>query len=87
MRETNIRRAAYEILENWPDGLEFSSHRLRAAVITKVYLSTGQAVEPFHDTVLRYLRERRDLNIRCISRQKSLYKKFPVGKKCTELHF
>ncbi len=74
--KTNIRQATYEVLENWPSDFEFSSHRLRSAVITKVFMESGAEIRPFHDTVLRYLRERRDLNIRCTSRKRSTYRKF-----------
>jgi hypothetical protein len=72
----NIRKATYEVLEHIPAGVEFSSHQLRDAVINKVYKTTGERKSPFHDTVLRYLREKKnELGLVCTSRAKSTYKR------------
>ncbi len=70
-----IRQATYEVLEQMPPGREFSSHELRSEVISRIRLVSGEEKRPFHDTVLRYLREKRHLGFVCTSRQRSTYKK------------
>ncbi len=70
-----IRKTTYEVLEAMPQGREFSSHELRKEVISRIRLTTGQEKRPFHDTVLRYLREKRNLGFVCTSRKRSTYKK------------
>ncbi|MCF7945941.1 MAG: hypothetical protein K9L24_03715, partial [Spirochaetia bacterium] len=75
----NIRDTTYRVLEMIPPGTEFSSHDLRRTVMNRILYETGQLRNPFHDTVLRYLRERRDLGFVCKSRRKSIYQKKKEG--------
>ncbi len=70
----NVRKTTYEVLKEIPSGTEFSSHQLRLQVIREIARNTGQRKAPFHDTVLRYLREKRhELDIQCTSRKRSTY--------------
>jgi len=72
--KSNVRKTTYDVLQRIPSGTEFSSHQLRSKVISEIARNTGQRKAPFHDTVLRYLREKRhELGIQCTSRKRSTY--------------
>lgn len=72
--KSNVRKTTFRILEELPIDRPFRSEELRARVITRMLKETGEHRRPHHDTVLRYLRERRhDLGIICLSREESLY--------------
>ncbi len=72
--KSNVRKTTYHILEELPVNKPFGSEELRDRVIEKIFRETGERRYPHHDTVLRYLREKRhDLGIICLSREESLY--------------
>lgn len=76
--KTTIKSVTDEILLNIPVGSEFHALDLQRNVTRTIYRRTGMIRVPFPDTVLRYLRYAREdgeFVYKCVSREKSLYRK------------
>ena len=76
--KATIRSVTDELLESIPVDSEFSANELHNKVRAKLFRRTGEVRHPFPDTILRYLRYARvegEYDFKCISREKSLYKK------------
>ncbi len=72
----SLRQCSFEVLESIPVGREFSSQWLRDSVCRLFAQRTGERKDPFHDTILRYMRDwRHNSNIVCVSREKSYYRR------------
>ncbi|MCF7944485.1 MAG: hypothetical protein K9L75_02980 [Spirochaetia bacterium] len=79
--KSNVRKTTYAVLQTMPAGRVFSSHQLRHEVMKRIWEETGQHRAPFHDTILRYLREKRhELDIHCVNRGRSMYIKYGWSK-------
>jgi hypothetical protein len=72
-----IKQATQKIAGRMDMGAVLSSQDLRASVIDHM-IYNGQVIAPYHDTILRYLREMRldgQRMFKCIDNHKSIYRR------------